>query len=252
MPACRSYPFVFAGTTQRLWWISAWVLRKAATLHSISESTRTAWWWWTVSRKGDGRRKRECFLTLSCQASHLSFDSWCWRMNTRCVGPPGCGAPWPCWGCCGETHGESNSDVITTDQFFVCFVFLTHGLSCSTACEIFLDQGLNACPLHWQADSQPLNHQGGPLCPFLNWGVCCRCGTPLCALCLVRLDKPKSQSSEQRKVYWRVKQGAWEVFAQNTQLPDGFLERVFLFGLVWFWFWGFFGHTVWLVGILLP
>jgi len=38
--------------------------------------------------------------------------------------PKECGAPWPCWGCCGETHGESNSDVITTDQFFVCFVFL--------------------------------------------------------------------------------------------------------------------------------
>ena len=131
-------------------------------------------------------------------------------------------------------------------------VFVAHGLSCSTACEIFLDQGLNACPPHWQADSQPLNHQGGPLCPFLNWGVCCHCWTPLCALCLVRLDKPKSQSSKQRKVYWRVKQGAWEAFAQNTQLPDGFLQRVFLFGLVWVWFWGFFGRTVWPVGILLP
>ena len=79
-------------------------------------------------QEGDGRRKRECFLTLSCQASHLSFDSWCWRMNTRCVGPPGGGAPWLCWACCGETHGESNSDVITTDQFFLCFVFLTHVL----------------------------------------------------------------------------------------------------------------------------
>ena len=27
------------------------------------------------------------------------------------------------------------------------------GLSCSTACEIFLHQGWNLCPLHWQADS---------------------------------------------------------------------------------------------------
>ena len=24
------------------------------------------------------------------------------------------------------------------------------------------DQGLNLCPLHWQADSQPLDHQGSP------------------------------------------------------------------------------------------
>ena len=28
------------------------------------------------------------------------------------------------------------------------------GLSCSAACGIFPDQGLNLCPLHWQADSQ--------------------------------------------------------------------------------------------------
>ena len=25
--------------------------------------------------------------------------------------------------------------------------------SCSSACGIFLDNGLNPCPLHWQADS---------------------------------------------------------------------------------------------------
>ena len=32
-------------------------------------------------------------------------------------------------------------------------VVLVHGLSCSAACGIFLDQGSNLCPLHWQADS---------------------------------------------------------------------------------------------------
>ena len=30
---------------------------------------------------------------------------------------------------------------------------MAHRLSCSTACGIFLDQGSNLCPLHWQADS---------------------------------------------------------------------------------------------------
>ena len=30
---------------------------------------------------------------------------------------------------------------------------MAHGLSCSAACGIFPDQGLNPCPLHWQADS---------------------------------------------------------------------------------------------------
>ena len=39
---------------------------------------------------------------------------------------------------------------------------VAHGPSCSAACGIFPDQGSNPCPLHWQADSQPLNHQGSP------------------------------------------------------------------------------------------
>ena len=40
---------------------------------------------------------------------------------------------------------------------------MAHGLSCSMACGIFLDQESSLCPLHWQADSLPLNHQGKPL-----------------------------------------------------------------------------------------
>ena len=41
-------------------------------------------------------------------------------------------------------------------------VIVAHGPSCSAACGIFPDQGSNPCPLHWQADSQPLCHQGSP------------------------------------------------------------------------------------------
>ena len=41
-------------------------------------------------------------------------------------------------------------------------VVVAHGLSCSTACAIFPDQGSNPCPLHWQADSLLLSHQGNP------------------------------------------------------------------------------------------
>ena len=41
-------------------------------------------------------------------------------------------------------------------------VVVAHGPSCSAACGIFPDQGWNPCPLHWQADSQPLRHQGSP------------------------------------------------------------------------------------------
>ena len=42
---------------------------------------------------------------------------------------------------------------------------VAHGLSwpsCSAACGILPDQGSNPCPPHWQADSQPLRHQGSP------------------------------------------------------------------------------------------
>ena len=41
--------------------------------------------------------------------------------------------------------------------------------SCSAACGIFLDQGLNLCSLHWQADSYPLYNQGSP-CNFFVMG----------------------------------------------------------------------------------
>ena len=50
-------------------------------------------------------------------------------------------------------------------------VVVAHGPSCSAACGIFPDQGSNPCPLHWQADSQPLRHQGSPRKLFLILGV---------------------------------------------------------------------------------
>ena len=57
-------------------------------------------------------------------------------------------------------------------------VVVAHGPSCSTACGILPDQGSNPCPLHWQADSQPLRHQGSPENCFLImlnlrclWGI---------------------------------------------------------------------------------
>ena len=41
-------------------------------------------------------------------------------------------------------------------------VVVVHRLSCSMACGIFLDQGSNPCPLHFQIDSYPLDQQGSP------------------------------------------------------------------------------------------
>ena len=57
-------------------------------------------------------------------------------------------------------------------------VVMAHGPSCSAACGIFPDQGSNPRPLHWQADSQPLRHQGSPNSPLLK-----------CELCIVFLFK---------------------------------------------------------------
>ena len=50
-------------------------------------------------------------------------------------------------------------------------VVVAHGPSCSAACGIFSDQGSNPCPLHWQADSQPLRHQGSPFALFYNFRI---------------------------------------------------------------------------------
>ena len=43
-------------------------------------------------------------------------------------------------------------------------------LSCSQACGIFPDQGLSWCPLLWQTDSQPQDHQGSPAHSYLDDG----------------------------------------------------------------------------------
>ena len=47
-------------------------------------------------------------------------------------------------------------------------VVVAHRPSCSVACGIFPHQGSNPCLLHWQADSQPLCHQGSPLFHLLR------------------------------------------------------------------------------------
>ena len=47
-------------------------------------------------------------------------------------------------------------------------VVVAHGPNCSAACGIVPDQGSNPCPLRWQADSQPLRHQGSPMSSFLS------------------------------------------------------------------------------------
>ena len=61
-------------------------------------------------------------------------------------------------------------------------VAVAHGLSCSAAWRIFLDQGSNPWPLHWQVGSHQLHHQGSPR-RLLKRGTTKLCfGTPVCFL----------------------------------------------------------------------
>ena len=45
---------------------------------------------------------------------------------------------------------------------------VTRRPSCSLLCGIFLDQGLNPCPLCWQVDFYLLYHQESPTCYFIS------------------------------------------------------------------------------------
>ena len=47
-------------------------------------------------------------------------------------------------------------------------VVVAHWLSCSAACGIFPEQGLNSCPLHWEADTEPLDHREVPIILYNN------------------------------------------------------------------------------------
>ena len=62
---------------------------------------------------------------------------------------------------------------------------VVHGPSCSPARGILPDQGSNPCPLHWQADSQPLRHQGSPRCFVLQlFFLCSVCSYIMYFFCL--------------------------------------------------------------------
>ena len=49
--------------------------------------------------------------------------------------------------------GTQASVVAARGLLSVSSAVVAHRLSCSVACQIFLDQGWKQCPLHWQADS---------------------------------------------------------------------------------------------------
>ena len=76
------------------------------------------------------------------------------------------------WASVAAAHGPGSCDSTPRLQS-TGSVVVAHGLSCLVACGIFLDQGLNPCLLHWQADSEPLNHKGSPTNSFWLYLIAC-------------------------------------------------------------------------------
>ena len=74
-------------------------------------------------------------LLSSCSARTYCQDFACWRAQVL--------------GCVG-------------------FRAVAYGLSCIVQYGIFPDQGSNPCPLHWQADCQPLDHQESAWSPLFS------------------------------------------------------------------------------------
>ena len=70
---------------------------------------------------------------------------------------------------CGlQQLGHAGSVVVACGLQSTGSAVAAHRPSRSAACGIPPDQGSNPCPLHWQADSQPLRHQGSPVVNLFN------------------------------------------------------------------------------------
>ena len=132
-------------------------------------------------------------------------------------------------------------------------VIVAHGPSCSAACGILPDQGSNPCPLHWQADSQPLRHQRSPhlytfipyfIYLFIHWWTL---GLfPCLGCCIEVVDFQGHQELGGRMCGIRASLNATKL-AILTEIQLIFLNKCFLdyckplvnFQLWKIWFWHF-------------
>ena len=69
--------------------------------------------------------------------------------------PVGSGV-WSQW--CGPWALERGLSGVACGLWSIVSAVVAHGLNCSVACGIFLDQGSNPRSLHRQVDSYPLDH----------------------------------------------------------------------------------------------
>ena len=86
------------------------------------------------------------------------------------------------------SHHRGLSCWRSTDSRCAGSVIVAHGRSCSASCGIFPDQGSNPCPLHWQADSQPLRHQESPKV-IISYQINCKCSSVKTILSLQTVQK---------------------------------------------------------------
>ena len=73
-----------------------------------------------------------CAQAFSLVAGSRGYSFHCGAWASHCGG----------FSCCGAWALGAQASVV-----------VAHRLSCSIACGIFLEQGLNLCPLHWQVGS---------------------------------------------------------------------------------------------------
>ena len=73
--------------------------------------------------------------------------------GSRCAGFSSCGTQASVVVARGLSSCDTQAQQLWLTVSRAASVVVAHGLSCSTACGIFPDQGSNPRPLHWQADS---------------------------------------------------------------------------------------------------
>ena len=105
-----------------------------------------------------------CWVQAFSSCSRQGLFSSC-AAQASCSGGFSCCMPWAPeqvgFSSCGNwaQQFQHTGSVVVACGLSTCGTWL----SCSLACGIFQEQGSNLCPLYWQADSQPLDHQGSPL-----------------------------------------------------------------------------------------
>ena len=147
-----------------LWW-------RASKTIPCTESLRT-WWRCRLRFSSSGYSLRICisfilifidfwlFWVFFCCTQAFSSCSKQGLLSSCSLGTSHCSG----FSCCRARALSAGASVA-----------VAHRLNCPAASAIFPDQGWNPCPLYWQVESYPLDHQGKPDSAFLssnpsNWG----------------------------------------------------------------------------------